>query len=269
MSKKPDFLVIGAAKSGTSSIHNYLSQHPEISVPKIKETFFLVGDKKKLGDGKGIYGKNIPSSFEDYMKLFKKNRICGEVCTAYLYFYKSTIKNIKKHLGNPKIVIILRNPLERSFSNYLHHVRDNIEFFSFEKALENEKRRKKEGWWWGFQLNEVSLYSKQVKNYLKNFDDVKIILFEDFKDNEKEKMKEIYNFLGADPSFIPDTSIKLNVTGVPTNRFYNLLFNEGLFKRLLRRMLYIIPIKKIEKIKYFASKKLLKNPQFLNKQDKI
>ena len=121
--KLPNFLIVGAAKCGTSSLHNYLNQHPDIFMPsynklgmKVKEPRFLIKDLVKNRLPNGVW------SFEEYKSLFtdvKNAKLVGESTVLYLYYYEHAIKNIKHYLGKDvKIIIMLRNPIDRAYSAY-------------------------------------------------------------------------------------------------------------------------------------------------------
>jgi len=202
-------------------------KHPEIYMSKdIKETFFFVQKNfKKENEGLGHYGHRIILEINDYIRLFKnaREKAIGEACAGYLYFHERSIPNIQTYLGDPKIIIILRNPVERAFSNYLSHLRDSNEPLEFEEALETQKERA--GWWWGYQFVKVGLYYKQVKAYLENFLSVKIYLFDDLKENPRGLIKDAYSFLDVDSSFIPNNLGKrYNLSGVPKYKpIYNIL----------------------------------------------
>jgi len=171
-----------------------------------------------LGKGPGHFGRNIVKKFADYQRLFakaatNKHQAIGEACVGYLYFYQQTIPSIKKYLGNPKIIIILRNPVNRAYSDYLHHVRDGLENLTFAQALQKDRRNK--NWWWGYQLKDIGLYYRQVKAYLDNFSQVEILLSNDLKKNKISLLDNLFRFLQVDPSFRPETSVKYNKTGIP------------------------------------------------------
>jgi hypothetical protein len=242
--KLPDFLIVGAAKSGTTSLFNCLKQHPQVFMPSASdEPYFLTGrDFKEIDHKKGAYGKNVVTTLEDYANLFKNakgHKAIGEKSVGYLYYYEESIKNIKKYLNNPKIIIILRNPVERAFSNYLHHVRDLYEKESFESALDLIQERKQKNYWWGYDLIGGGLYYHPVKSYLEDFNDIKILLHEDLKNNKENILKDIFEFLGVDSTFKVDTDVYSNISGVPKNYLLqHLLFND-----------YINPL-----IKYIAKK---------------
>ena len=150
--KLPNFLVVGAMKSGTTSLWRYLRQHPQIYMPKLKEPRFLASSIFiKLGEEHYKFHRICKSSpictFDDYIELFrdvKEEIAIGEASPHYLYLYSKTIPTIKNYLGDVKIVIILRNPADRAFSAYKHNFLINrTETKSFEKCLELEEKRKK------------------------------------------------------------------------------------------------------------------------------
>ena len=121
----PNLLIVGAAKSGTTSLHNYLNQHPSVFMCSPKEPHFLISNE--IGE------QRIPKgvlNIEDYVSLFKgtsSKRYRGESSVMYLSFPEFAIKNIKKYLSNEvKIIIMLRNPVERAYSGYQHVKRYNL-----------------------------------------------------------------------------------------------------------------------------------------------
>ena len=216
----PNFLIVGAAKTGTTSLYHYLKQHPDIYMPSsIKETFFLSGITSEMFPGVGHrYGKRMITELDEYLSLFKdvgSETAVGEACVAYLYFYQKSIPKIIEVLGEEvKIIICLRDPVDRAYSNYLHHVRDNLEDLPFSEAIKAESWRKEKGWWWGFEYLPVSYYYEQVKAYIDVFGRGKtlIILYEDLHQDSLEVMKNTFRFLKIDDSFTPDMSLKYNVS---------------------------------------------------------
>ena len=253
MKKLPNFLIVGAAKSGTTSLHYYLQQHPEVFLPTtIKETFFFSQPQSVLGKGPGRDGADMITNKDDYVQLYadatSSHKALGEACVAYLHFHEESIPNIQKLLSKPKILIILRNPVDRAYSNYLHHARDDFEPLTVEEALEAESERLKKKWWWGYQFTDAGLYSDQVAAYLQNFDDVKICLFEDFKKDVDGFLRETFKFLGVDSSFQADTSLRYNVTGVPKSKLVRDVIKQPppFLKKIIRTLL---PDKFIDKMK--------------------
>ncbi|BBO82783.1 hypothetical protein DSCO28_33490 [Desulfosarcina ovata subsp. sediminis] len=162
---------------------------------------------------RNISDRHTVFSFDEYKQLFrdvKNESAIGEASATYLYYYKTAISNIKKYLGDVKIIIALRNPTDRAYSAYSHLRRENAETRSFEDFLDQEPLRKQENW---DILNlpvSSGLFYNQVKAYMAHFSDVKVILTNDIKNNSKSAMKKLFTFLRVDPDFVPDMTRKHN-----------------------------------------------------------
>ena len=218
--KLPNFLIVGAAKSGTSSLHNYLNQHHQVFMPsynkegmKVKEPRFLIKDLVQHRLHNGIW------TFEEYQSLFddvKDEKAIGESTVLYLYYYKHAINNIKHYLGEDvKIIVMLRNPADRAYSAFHHVSRGFKENNSFEKSLEIEKGRmeREENLTPMVMYKEMGMYYEMVKAYMESFKNIHIIFYEDFRDNIESEMNKIYNFLGISNNIKIDFITKHNVGG--------------------------------------------------------
>jgi hypothetical protein len=254
--KKPNLFIVGAPKSATTSLYKYLDEHPNVFCCRPKEPKFFSskynnfphngpGDKDKI-DKLTIKDK------KEYFKLFKNSheeKIIAEGSTDYLYF-KQTAYDIKKESPNAKIIIMLRNPIQRAFSAYKHLRRDMRETLSFRKGLNIEEERIKKNYGFIWYYKSVGMYYSQVKTYLDVFGDeqVKIILFEDFKENTRVILNEILLFLELDNNISLDTSQKYNVSGIPKNYFIQkLLVNSNLLKTVFKIFTPYYLRKKIKK----------------------
>jgi len=263
---KPNFLIVGATKSGTTSIYNYLQQHSNIFLNKeVKESNFFVEPKSVLGCGPRFCGEqSYGKTIKDYEMLFEEvdisqHKAVGEVCTTYVHFSENSIQNIKKYLEDPKIIVILRNPIERAYSYYMHNIRDGDETLSFEDALDKEDKRIKENLWLSFRLKTLGLYSKHIENYQNSFSNVKVIIYDDMKNNMQKTMDDIFNFLEIDSLNI-DTKEKYNISGVPKNRvLHNLIHGNSLFGKLLIRIIK----------KNFGLKELRKYKNYIDKNNLV
>ncbi len=235
MKNKPDFLVVGSAKSGTTSLFNYLNEHPEIYIPEVKECrFFSQLPKNFKGLGAEFFPNSGITDENEYFSLFDghENQVCGDISNDYLYYYKTSIENIKKYLGDKvKIIIILRNPIDRAYSNFLHHVREGWEDCSFEEALIKETWRMKNNWAWSYHYVAVGMYYKQVQAYLENFENVKIFLFEDLND-KRLFLKEIYDFLEVENIDVATDKV-FNASGYPKSKLIHSVFHK---KSIIRRI---------------------------------
>ena len=240
MSKKlPNFLIVGAAKCGTSSLHKYLDQHPEIFMSKVKEPRFISSQVTPFplngpGDHKveAWYVKN----FEDYAKLFEGAEgfpVVGESSADTLYFHKGTIPVIKKYLGDPRIIIMLRNPVKRAFSAYQHMVRDLREDLSFEDGLKEEPNRIVNNWELIYHYRTASLYYESVKAFLENFSSVKVILTEEQEKRPQQILRDIFRFLNVAPDVDVNTEIRYNMSGKPKSQWLHQFFFEGNMARKL------------------------------------
>jgi hypothetical protein len=248
----PSFLVVGAAKSGTSSLQNYLSTHPDVFLPKIKETWFwhIISNPNKA-----IYEihSEIADDFSDYVKLFegKENKVCGEVCPSYLYYHQYTIENLKRlhpDYGNLKIVIILREPVSKVKSHF-NFMRNNMglkEDATLKEALAKEDERlAANNKLYDYFYYDNTRYYEQVKAYKDNFKHVKVLLFDDLKRDPESVMKELSEFIQIDPSLI-DKSVYGKVTNagnkeyVPANTLGKLgstVLGPHSYKRRLTKLL--------------------------------
>lgn len=232
--KKVNFFIVGAAKAGTTSIFDTLDQHPQIFFPNDKEPHFF-GDQRPRGK-RGLY-----NTFADYMKLFgkaDKGQLCGEASTAYLYSETAPVE-IYRHNPDAKILILLRNPVDRAYSLYWHHRRDFTEHFSFEDALDHEERRISEKDGFGFHYLKSGFYHDQIERYLKIFGEknVKVILFEEICNSYSETIQTICDFLSVEVNFDYSQGIS-NKSGVHKNKLIAYFFaSNNWFRRTLKFLL--------------------------------
>lgn len=242
--KHPQFIVAGTARAGTSSLNSYLMQHPNIFLPKVKEPCFFsfAGEKINYKNGKFAFAIN---SLDEYCSLFNKadaNQITGDISTPYLYLYEKTINTIKtlhEDYSSIKIIIILRDPVERAYSQYLWKVRDGREELTFEEAIAAEKNRISENYSFDYFYLDRGLYYNQVKSYLDNFSEVKIILFDEFKNNPNQILKDICRFLKVDTEFKFVISAKQNASFLPKSILFSRLISVE--SRAKFKLLNVLP----------------------------
>ena len=236
-------MIVGAAKSGTTSLSDTLSQHNDIFISNPKEPKFLtyqfLADKYK-GPGDDFTRKKAIKKLEDYLQLFKKakkNQVRGEASVDSLYYYDSVIPKIKDIIGDPKIIIMLREPASRSFSAYCHLVRDAREHLSFSDALNNEVSRIERGYEFIWAYKGASKYYEAVKAYKENFTNVKVIIFEEFIKDEKKGLDEVLAFLGVDQNIDLRLS-QSNVSGKPKSESLNRLLLRDSFLKSVFKLLF-------------------------------
>jgi len=219
----PNFLVIGAAKSGTSSLYMYLKQHPQIFMSPIKEPHFFSFDSISKNT-KGP-GDTIPQAITDiteYSKLFDKAKdelAIGEASPTYLY-REEAAERIFNLIPSVKLIAILRNPAERAFSAYMHVIRDGREKFNnFSDAMAQEELRINDNWGPIWHYTKGGFYYEQLSRYYNLFPSkqIKVFLYEDLINNQQNLLKNIFDFLNIDSDFIPDSSIRYNISGTHKN----------------------------------------------------
>lgn len=231
----PNFLIIGAAKSGTTSLYSYLNQHPQIYMSPVKEPRFFALEGKEInyqGPAKVINQKTI-NTIEEYESLFDgatNETAVGEASTLYLYHPEASEK-IKQHIPQAKLIAILRNPVERAFSSYQHLVRDGYETLSFEDALNAEKKRIADNYppLWHYQ--QRGFYYQQLSQYFATFpaEQIKVYLYEDLIKNSSSMLEDIFNFLEVEPNFQPNTTQKMNASGTPKNKVLHKIITQDNF----------------------------------------
>lgn len=209
----PDFFIVGASRSGTTSLHRYLSQHPSIFMSLTKEPHFLSPD---IPQGWRI------SDQESYFRCFAacpKAAMAGEASTSYLPSQCAAF-NIRQLQPRARIIMTLRNPIDRAYSMHGFMIKHANEELPFESVLKEESQRISDGWPIGYHYVRVGKYYDQVKRYLDTFpaDRVKIFLFEDLVRDPKSLCRETFAFLGVDPDYPVDARKIHNRGGPPRNR---------------------------------------------------
>lgn len=240
----PNFLIIGAPKAGTTALYNYLKEHPQIYMSPIKEPKFFALEGEEINfQGPRDMTKDYITDIESYRNLFKNvsNEIAiGEASPWYLHIPQSS-QRIHHYIPDVKLIAILRNPVERAYSQFLSLVQRDFEpLTDFGQALAAEAERISNNWSPRWYYKERGFYYTQLQPYfnLFNRDQIKIFLYEDLKSDSSGLVKEVFNFLGVDNTFTPNISRKHNVTRVPKNRsLYRLISQPNPIKSLLRPFL--------------------------------
>jgi len=240
MEKLPNFLIAGAAKSGTTSLYYYLMDHPEIFFSANKEPSFLSADRYDSIAKLGLPTREYINSIEEYRQLFSQvgtEKAIGEASTDTLYYFSTSIPRIKQYLGEPKIIIILRNPPMAAFSMWTHMVRDNRETLSFEDALDFEDDRITHHAICAYHYKVRALYFEQVKAFQTAFPEVKCYIYEEFIKNINGTIRDICEFLDVDPAYQPSKTLVYNASGIPRHRWINDLFIKyAPFRKVVRKI---------------------------------
>jgi len=196
---KPNLFIVGAAKSGTTSLHNYLNQHPNIFMCNPKEPHFLIN--KEIGVDRIPVGITEKSEYENLFTEGEGKKYRGESSVMYLMYPEIVIPKIKNnYLENTKIIIMLRNPVERAYSGFHHvkryNVKENIQDFTEAWKLSEERYFNQKDMTPASRYQELGLYYNQVQSYLNEFkDNLHIIIYDDYKSDFKSEMNKVFDFL--------------------------------------------------------------------------
>lgn len=230
----PNFLIIGAAKAGTTALWHYLRQHPQVYMSPHKEPryFALCGgpiDFRGPGDTTTF---RFVTEFSEYEALFdgvKGELAIGEASPWYLYV-DSAAPAIRERLPEVKLVAILREPVERAYSNYLHAFREGLEpLATFGEAMEAESERIRARWSPRFHYRQKGFYHCQLSHYLEYFerDKLRIYLYDDFVASPDTLMRDLYAFLGVDAGISVAVQDHVNVAWVPRSPSLAKALREG------------------------------------------
>ena len=231
----PNFLVIGAAKSGTTALWSFLRQHPQIFMPDLKEPhhFAFQADRPApvyRGPGATIH-RDAVTDTNDYRALFDgagAATAVGEASALYLYL-PDAASRIQAAIPDARLVAVLRQPADRAYSSYLHLKRQGREPApDFEAALALEPERIADDWGFLWRYRDLGHYPPQLRAYLDHFDRDRLLihLYDDLVREPLEVMRRTYAFLDVDPSFVPDVAARSNVGGVPRG-WRGRLFGRG------------------------------------------
>jgi hypothetical protein len=224
--REPNFFIVGTAKAGTTSLYHYLRQHPQVYMSPIKEPCYFAAEIRleNLSEAHRRYirlhsgeTKMRPpgwlfTTWREYLQLFQgvQDEIAvGEASVAYLWS-ETAASNIAARLPNAKIIIILRDPAERAFSQYLHQVAVGLVHTDFREHIEECLRNRERTISEHYPMLEVGLYQEQVQRYLDRFtrENIRIYWYEEAWQQPERLLEDIFKFLGINPAFQPDTSRK-------------------------------------------------------------
>lgn len=187
----PNFIGIGAPKSGTTWLFQCLQKHPEIFLASVKETHFF----------DFFFDENNISGYEENFRNSNYAKAIGEVTATYLASTQAP-ERIKKYMPDAKLIVNLRNPFDQVYSHYWHLLRQNFhesdcQRWSFEQAIERYEER----------LIKPAMYSKHLKKWLEYFDksQIHLIFYEEIKQDPYRLLHDLYSFLEVSKDFMPES----------------------------------------------------------------
>ena len=281
MKIKPNFIIAGVARCGTTSLFHYLKQHPEIGMTKVKEPKYFSSIDLSLpqkGVGDDTVSSKVVTDKLRYDELFKgleNLKAIGEASSDCFYYHKAVIPRIKEKLGDIKIIICLRNPVERAFSAYNNLVRDSREQLSFSQGLDAEEDRIDKDWDWMWHYKNGGSYAEALAHYKKEFTNVKVVFFDDLESDPQKVLNELFLFLEVSTDVSVDFSTKYSHSGKPKSRLISLLTSRKnpIIFWVRETALKIIPRKYLEKAaskmfeKATIDTETLKHLKFFFKED--
>lgn len=203
----PNFLIAGAAKAGTTSLYEYLRQHPDVFMSPLKEPGYYWPEAPTLEDAP-------IRTREQYEALFanaQHERAIGEATPRYLQS-PTAAERIRRDIPDARIIVSLRNPADRAYSSFLGRLRGGREHRSVEEAMRPDS-----------YYFATSLYYEALQRFYQRFEHIKVVLFDDLRTDTRAVMRDLYTFLDVDPDFQPELGIH-NRAAVPRSLTLNALF---------------------------------------------
>lgn len=227
----PDFFIVGAARSGTTSLYQYLAQHPDVYMPANKEPHWFSRVRRLPG-----LGSHPVTSEQEYLRLFRRqNReaVAGEASTSYLWDKEAPYR-IKEAVPHAKVIAILRHPVERAYSHYLLDVQAGKQHLPFRQALEQAYRAEAKGWGITDLYIDLGFYAEQLRRYFEAFDRTRIQVFlhEDLIGDRRALLGSLMEFLEVDPRYADSiqTDVQYNKYSIPKNRLAKRILDSRLFR---------------------------------------
>jgi hypothetical protein len=216
----PTFVVIGANKAGTTSMHHYLGQHPDVYMSPVKEPHFFSLDPARKHDPvdrtQKPWADTLTYDVDAYLQLFDAvtdEHAIGESSSNYLCSPVAPAR-IKDKIPEARLVAILRDPVDRAVSMWSAWTADGREHLSFADAVAAERRGERTRGGLGRHYVEWGRYGRQLGRYFEHFDlhRLHLVRYDDFDACPEPVLRDIFTFVGVDPGFEVDTSTRHNVT---------------------------------------------------------
>lgn len=238
--QKPNILLLGPSRSGTTSLFYLLRQHPEVFAPSIKEPKYFTSKLKvnpRNGPGDKLLLSTVIQNRSQYLALYdrvKNERYAIDASSDYFFYFDSIKDDLKSFFSrDTKVIVILRDPAERAYSAYMNLIRDGRCKYTFQEYEKNQGAWQHEGYdqmWLGFY---GSLYSKRIRSIKEIFPNVKVLSFAKFSSNAQGVMNEVLEFLELDSMVFRDIDVKYS-RGAALSRFKHSFNRENLVMSKLR-----------------------------------
>ena len=239
MARLPDFVVIGAYKAGTTAVDEILRRHPDIHMAAMREPnhFAFAGGRNPTHPD----AARAVRDYESYLSLFTdapSGAVVGEVSPAYMSV-PGTAQHLHDALPDARLVAVLRNPVDRAFSDYLMYLRDGRERAPLRDALTEQEVRREAGSPTGYYVH-TGMYAQQLRPFIEAYgrDRLHVLLSEELIGARDETLARLFAFLGVDADVRVEDSGLVNAGGLPDSRWTSLLWQlrvrtPGSLKRLV------------------------------------
>jgi len=229
----PTFLIIGAMKCGTTALYEMLGAHPDVFVSPVKEPNFFAFAEQDLNfqapidqgpDGINQTSITERDAYEALFDAADPGQARGEASHTSLY-WPDAPRNIERLVPDARLIVILRDPVERAYSEYMHFRRDGDEpIDDFGAALDAEPERIDSDWALGRYVDR-GRYDEQLRRYLDRFghEQICVVLHEDLTQRPADLARTLYEHVGVDPSVEPGRERRVNKSGVPEHRWMHRL----------------------------------------------
>jgi hypothetical protein len=203
----PDFVIAGAPKAGTTWLYRNLAANPRIFLTAIKEPRFYAVEGGEapvfVGPGDDAWLANLIARRADYEGLFagaEPDLLRGEASSDYLYRSTIAAPRLAAEAPDARLVFLLRDPVERAYSNWLHHRRDGREPLAFDAALAAEAERIEAGWAWWWHYAERGFYARDLEPFLDCFpaDQILVASYAEVAADPAGLLRRVSSFLGVE-----------------------------------------------------------------------
>jgi len=233
----PNLLIIGAAKAGTTALYDYLAQHPQVFLSRVKEPMFFSRED--------YYARGLDWYEAEYFEGAEDYPVRAEATPHYLYWSEKVAPRIKEVYGERpvKFIASFRDPVSRAYSWYWNMVREGREDLDFDEALQVEEDRLKQNRYELYQRGSMvygysagSQYASLLQPYLELFspENFLFVFQDDLRSRENETCKEIFEFLGIEPSIQVNTSYSNPASMPRSRRLHKTLRQRSLFKEFIK-----------------------------------
>ncbi len=192
----PNFFLVGAPKAGTTSLYHYLDQHPDVYMSPVKEPNYFATE---------IRSRNIGPQWQQLFRNVNGEKAIGEASVCYLWS-NTAARNIASAVPDAKILMMLRNPVDRAFSQYKQAVAGGLVGRSFREQIQVSLHNRSHQFEVLNPFLEYGLYYEQVKRYIELFpaQQILVCLYDEYEQAPEKLLADIFRFLKVDPLFFPD-----------------------------------------------------------------